>query len=221
MLQNQVLQHRTQLRLDHIRAPKLPATAPVLPSDPFKLLVILQKEPQPLVTDIHVQIGPQLLLLLPRLPSSRERVILNLALYIRRRIREEDRRVGIAAAHLALRALQRGEEFRVHERGLAPEGMMPRHELVGDVAREAKVRILIDRARYEAREGRGVRLTSPQYPREGAAEGRSRLDGGEGRLADVGRAVEAEDAVYLIHGNGLPDPDDVGIHRPYVIEVGK
>ena len=61
------------------------------------------------------------------------------------RVREEDRRVGIAAAHLPGGALQRREELRVDERRLLEA------EARRDVARHPEVRVLVDRARDEAR----------------------------------------------------------------------
>ena len=90
-------------------------------------------------------------------------------------VAHEDARVDVRCAHLRLRALQRGEELGVEERGL---GVL---ELDGDVACETEVRVLVDRARDEARDVG----CSAKDVREGVGEGGRGLDGGKVDLADV------------------------------------
>ena len=100
-------------------------------------------------------------------------------------VRHEDAAIGVARAHLRLRALQSGEEARVKEGGL---GVL---ELAGDVAREAEVRVLIDCAGDERGDvGRGA-----EDLREGVGEGGRGLDGDEVDFANVvavGDASEKE-----------------------------
>ena len=219
MIRNQLLQHRYQLGLHLPGTPKLAAAGPVLLPDPHKLLIVLQEEAQPLIAHVHIQISPQLLLQLLGLLPSREGVDLDLPLDFLIRVRQEDGRVSVAAAHLALRALQRREELGVYQRRLSLHGVMTRHQLVRHIAREPEVRILIDGARDEARQRCRVGFFASQDFGEGAAEGRRRLYGGEGRLADVGRAIEAEDSVDLVDGDGLPNAHNAGIHPPHVLQV--
>mmetsp|Transcript_3244 Transcript_3244/g.5785 ORF Transcript_3244/g.5785 Transcript_3244/m.5785 type:complete len:222 (-) Transcript_3244:327-992(-) len=219
MFRHQVFQNLYQLALHCPRTPKLAAATSILPSNPRQLVVVLQKEPQPLIAHIHVQIGSQFLLQLLRIPPPRESVRLDLPFNILRGVRQEDGRVGVAAAHLPLRSLQRREKLGVDQRRLALERVVTRHELMGDVAGEPKVRILVDGAGDEARERGRVGASAAQHVGEGAAEGRCGLHGREGDLADVRSAVEAEDSVDLIDGDGLPDAHNVGVHPPHVIEV--
>ena len=61
----------------------------------------------------------------------------------------------------------------------------------------------------------------PQHDRERAPERWCGLHGREGRLPDVHGAVEAEDSVDLVHGHGLPDANDVGVHPPDVLQIGE
>ena len=85
----------------------------------------------------------------------------DLVLDLRGCVAHEDTRVDIRRAHLRLRALKRGEELGVEERGL---GVL---ELDGDVACETEVRVLVDRARDEARDVG----CSAKDVREGVGEG--------------------------------------------------
>ena len=99
----------------------------------------------------------------------------NLVLNHIRRVRHEDARIRVARAHLAERTLERWYELGVKEHRL---GVL---ELDGDVAREAEVRVLVDRARDEARHG----AVCAEYLREGVREGGRGLDGGEVHFADI------------------------------------
>ena len=102
---------------------------------------------------------------------------------------------------------------------LPSQGMTLRHELMSDIARHAKVRVLVDGAGDEA--GHVGIATGVKRHGEGGREGRGRLDGGKGHLADVGRAVKSKNAVDRVGRDGFPDPDNVGIHRSNVVQIYK
>mmetsp|Transcript_25829 Transcript_25829/g.44110 ORF Transcript_25829/g.44110 Transcript_25829/m.44110 type:complete len:422 (+) Transcript_25829:176-1441(+) len=242
MLFHQLLQDADQLGLDQSRTPKLPAAAPVLASDPRQLLVVLQKEPQPLIAHIHVQIGPVQFLQFPRVLPSAEGVLLDLSFDVLGRVRQEDGRVGVAAAHLSLRSLQWREELGVDQRRLALQWVMLRHELVGDVASQSKVRILVDGAGDEtgqcafrssvqtaaaaasttiATAATATGTSIPQHIRKRAPKTRRRLYRRKGNLPNIAPAIEPKDAIDLIDRDRLPNPHNVRIHPPHVIQIAE
>jgi hypothetical protein len=141
--------------------------------------------------------------LLLRLLSAGEAVLVDLVLDLVRRVRHVDRAVRVARAHLRLRALQRGEELGVHERGLRVL------ELLRDVTRQPEVRVLVDRARDQARHAR-VRA---EDVRERVRERRRGLDRGEVDLADVVAVGEAERRARLAVRDLARDLGDVAVER--------
>ena len=102
-------------------------------------------------------------------------MLVDLVLDLRGGIVHVDARVDVGRAHLRLRALERGEELGVDERGLRVL------ELDGDVAREPEVRVLVDCAGDEAGD---VGLRAEDL-REGVGEGGRGLDGGEVDFSDI------------------------------------
>ena len=140
-----------------------------------QLFVILEEEAQVLVTDVDVRVPAKPSVLFLRLAPATEPVAVDLVLDLIRRIIHVYARVGVRRAHLGLRALQRGEEFGVQQRRL----WVP--QLVRDVARQAKIRILVYRARDQAGD---VGLCAEDL-REGVGKGRRGLDRAKVYLADV------------------------------------
>ena len=108
-------------------------------------------------------------MLLDGLLATREAVLVDLVLDLRRRVGHVDARVRVRRAHLRLRALQRREELGVQQCRLRVL------QLRRDVSREAEVRILVDRAWDEAWD---VRLGAEDLG-EGVREGWRGLDGRE------------------------------------------
>ena len=103
------------------------------------LLVVIKEEAQILVTDIDVRIPAKPPVLFLRLTAPTEPMAVDLIFDLIRRIVHVYARVDVGRAHLCLRTLQSGEEFRVQKRRLR----VP--QLVSDVARKAEVRILVYR----------------------------------------------------------------------------
>ena len=144
------------------------------------LLVVIQEEPEVLIRDVHIRVPTEPPVLLDRLLSAREAVLVDLVLDLRGRVVHVYARVHVRRAHLRLRALERGEELGVQQRGLRVL------ELHGDVARQPEVRVLVDRTWDEAGD---VGLRAEDL-REGVGERWCGLDGREVDLADVVSACE-------------------------------
>ena len=126
-------------------------------------------------------------MLLDGLLAARKAVLVDLVLDLVGRVVHVNAGVRVRRAHLRLRALQCGEKFGVQQRGLRVL------ELHGDVARQPEVRVLVDRARDEARDvGDGAEDLG-----EGVGEGGRGLDGREVDLADV---VSADACVIWLDG---------------------
>lgn len=114
-------------------------------------------------------------MLLRRHLASTERVLVDLVLDLRRRVRHEDARRILARRHLALRAEERRDELGVNERRLFVL------EASRHFAREPEVGILVDRAGDEARD---VGLGAEDLG-ERVGEGRGGLNRDKVPLADV------------------------------------
>ena len=96
-------------------------------------------------------------------------------LYLIRLVGHENAAVGVACTHFRLRALKGGEEFRVDESGF---GVL---DLLGNVAGQSEIGILVDGARDEARDI----SRSPKDLGEGARERGCGLDGSKMHFANV------------------------------------
>lgn len=106
----------------------------------LQLVVVVQKETQILVRNVHIRITPILSMLLLRLPPAREPMSIDLVLDLVRGITHKDTRVGIRGAHLRLWSLESGEESRVDQCGFGV------FEFLGDVSRQSEVGVLVDGA---------------------------------------------------------------------------
>ncbi|GIX61888.1 nuclear movement family protein [Babesia caballi] len=169
---------------------------PVLGRDVVELLVVVEEEPQVVVGHVDVEVGAEPAVLLGPYVEVRptaEGVLVDLAPDHGRRVSDVDGGPLHAGAHFARHAEQRGDELGVDGDGLeVPE---PRREVAG----HPEEGVLVNALRHEAEhvaaaaEELGVRL----------AEGGGALDGGVGDAADVGRRVEAEDALHLVEGGLL------------------
>lgn len=111
----------------------------------LKLNIIIHEVLQVIVGHVDVRIAPQSAVLFNRLAASAECVSVDLVLDLVWRVGKEDRALDNGSRHLALWALQGGEEFRVHECWLRVL------ELAGYVTRQSEVWVLIDRTWNEAR----------------------------------------------------------------------
>jgi hypothetical protein len=140
--------------------------------------------------------------------AAAKRVLLDLVGDDGGRVGEENGRVGVAGAHFGVMALERGEEFRVNERGL--EQLEARR----DVARDAKVGILVDGARNEARH---VGAAAKDV-RKGARERGRGLNGGKGPLADIALIVKAEGGGGRVRGDEALNLNDERIHVTHVLQ---
>jgi hypothetical protein len=140
-----------------------------------QLVVVLKEEAQVLVADVDVRIPAQPSVLFLRLAPAAESMAVDLILDLIRCVVHVYARVDVRRAHLCLRALQRGEELCVQQARLR----VP--QLVRDVARQAEIRILVDRTWNQARD---VGLCTENL-REGVGKGRRGLDRAKVYLADV------------------------------------
>lgn len=148
-----------------------------------QLVVVLEEEAQVLIADVDVRIPAQPPVLFLRLAPPAEPVAVDLVLDLVGRVVHVYARVDVGRAHLRLRTLQRGEEFRVQQ------GRLGVPQLLGDVARQAEVGILVDRAWDE---GGNVGLCAEDL-REGVGKGRRRLNGAKVYLANVITAEMSRD----------------------------
>lgn len=85
-------------------------TSLVLLLDLKQLVVVLKEECQVLVGDIDFEVAAFLAMLLNGLSASRFGILVDLLLDLSGCIRDQNGRVGHAAAHLRLLTLQGGEE---------------------------------------------------------------------------------------------------------------
>jgi hypothetical protein len=96
----------------------------------FQLVIILAEELEVLVGDVDVAVSAESAVFLDGGPSPRERESVDLLLDLCGGVGEEDGGVFVRGGHLRLRALQRREERRVHQRWLdvaQPRRHVPRH----------------------------------------------------------------------------------------------
>mmetsp|Transcript_24935 Transcript_24935/g.44884 ORF Transcript_24935/g.44884 Transcript_24935/m.44884 type:complete len:228 (-) Transcript_24935:1669-2352(-) len=216
-----LLQHFHQLGLHRSRTPKFTTPTSILPSNPRQFFIIFQKETQPLIAHIHLQISSQLLLQFLRVSSSREGMGFDFPFNFLGRVRQEDCRVGIATAHLSLCSLERWEELGMDQRWLALQRMVAWYQLVGNVARESKVWVLVDGTGNETRQRGRIAFAAAQHVWEGASEGGRRLNRREGNLSDIRPTVKTKYAIDLIDRHGLPNTDNVGIHPTDILQIRK
>lgn len=78
-------------------------------------LIIIFQEPQVLIRHIHIRIATQPPMFLLSLLTPTEPMLIDLILDLTGSVRHIDRGIGVAGAHLRLRALQRREELGVDE----------------------------------------------------------------------------------------------------------
>lgn len=137
--------------------------------------IIIHEESEILIRNVHVGIPTQSPVLFLSLPSTAKPVSVNLVLDLVGCIRHVDGAVHIGCAHLGPGTLQRGEEFRVQERGFGVS------EFGGDVTREAEVWVLVDGAGDEG----GDIMFGAKDLWVRVREGCGSLDGGKVNFADV------------------------------------
>src|SRR3989442_10047026 len=140
--------------------------------------------------DVRVRSEPPLLL--DGRSASREGVH-HLLPGLRLRVRREDARLGDRSGHLAARTQEAREELVLNQ------GWLRVPQLGGDIARDAKVRILVDAARDQD----GNLLARL----DGREERRSGLDARVENLANVVRVLEPEDRLSRRVGDPLRDLD--------------
>lgn len=182
-------------------------------SDLFQPLVILQEESHPLIGYIDLAVSTQLSVLLHSCLTTGERVLVDLVFDLLGCVREKYRSVVVARRHLCLGALQRWEEGRMQQRRLG-EAEPRRH-----VPSHTEIRILIDRARYQA-----VYLGVPEDKGKRTGDRRCRLRRWEGNLADRIAVAKAEDALHLIKRYTSLYPNHVLIEGwivAYVLQIGE
>jgi len=140
--------------------------------------------------------------------TARERVLVHLVLDLLRGVGQEYRRVRVARRHFRFRALQRREEARVQQ------GRLWKTEFGCHVSGHAKIRVLVDRARYQA-----MRLRVLEDERKRSRDGRRRLRRRKRDLCDRVAVAESEDAPCLIQRHASLYPDHVLIECRIVSHV--
>mmetsp|Transcript_19534 Transcript_19534/g.36410 ORF Transcript_19534/g.36410 Transcript_19534/m.36410 type:complete len:307 (-) Transcript_19534:576-1496(-) len=135
-------------------------------------------------------------------------MLVNLRFDLFHGVSEEHSAVAHGTTHLPAATLQWGEELAVYEGGL-----MQTHAR-GHITRHAEVRILVDRARDEARH---VGLVQGNGKCTG--ERRARLCGWERALANVVRGPEAEDALGLVVSHQFLNLQDRWVHVLNVVQI--
>lgn len=182
-------------------------------SDLFQSLVVLQEESQPLVGYVDLAVSAQLPVLLHGGLATGEGVLVDLVLDLLGGVGEKYRGVAVARGHLRLRTLQRREEAGMHQSRLG-EAQSRRH-----VSGHTEVRILIDRARYQA-----VHLGVLEDKGERTGDRRRRLRRRKGDLADRIAVAETEDALHLIERHTSLYPNHILVEGrivPYVLQIGE
>ena len=86
------------------------APTSILVSNFSEGVVVLEEKSKPLIRDVDVQIGAILAVLLNSIAATAKRILVDLLLILAS-VGYVDRRVGVARAHLALRALQRRKKL--------------------------------------------------------------------------------------------------------------
>jgi hypothetical protein len=110
-----------------------------------------------LVSDVDVEVGPFLLLLLFRRPPAREGVRFDLFRDLLGRVGEKDGAGVRARRHLSLRALQGGKELGVDQARFSFQRVRGWDQLVRNISGDSEVRVLVDGAWDQARQ-RGLAL---------------------------------------------------------------
>ena len=144
-------------------------------ADLLDLCVVVEEEGEVLEADVDVRVAAELAVLLDRRLPARERVLVDFGLNLLGRVGHVDRALDGRRAHLALGAEQRRDELCVDE------GRLLVLEALRALARQAEVRVLVDRARDQAGD---VGLVAKDL-RERVGEGRRCLDRDKVPLADV------------------------------------
>ena len=187
--------------------------AAVRVADRLELLVVVHEKVEPLPGNVHVQIPTLLPVLLHREPPAGEGVLVHLVLDLLRGIGDVDRGAGIGRRHLTALTLERGKKSRFDQRGLVTADARRR------VARHAKVRILVDRARDQAPQRL---LVGPEEVREAVGKRGRRLRGRESDLPNVRFTREAEDPARRVEGDALGDLQHVEVERrAHVVDVAE
>mmetsp|Transcript_47633 Transcript_47633/g.108063 ORF Transcript_47633/g.108063 Transcript_47633/m.108063 type:complete len:252 (-) Transcript_47633:1485-2240(-) len=176
-----LLQQRDEPVLDQARRPVVALARRIRVAYGLELVVVLEEEIKPLVGHVGLEVGALLLLQRPGLLPPAEGVGFDLLLDRPRGVGQKHGARVVGGGHLAEGALERREELGVDQRGLPLERVLGGHQLVGDVARDPEVRVLVDGTRDEARQ------EVPPLKRDLEARGEARrgLNRGKGGLADV------------------------------------
>lgn len=184
----------------------------------LELSIVVHEVLQVVVRDVDIRVAAVLAVLFNSFTTAAEGVSVDLVLDLIGGVGQQDGALCDGGGHLALGTLQSREELGVKQ------GWLGVLELVGDVASETEVGILINGARDKARDVVG----SAKDLREGVGEGRSGLDADEVALADVVAVIEAKGAFALVVWNGAGDFEyvlvecaAVGGWRPLITSQGK
>jgi hypothetical protein len=140
-----------------------------------QLFIVLEEEAQVLIADVDVCITPKSPVFLLSFATTAEPMAVDLILNLIWHVTHKYARVDVRRAHFCLRALQSREEFCVQQRGLRV------FQLVGNVARKAEIRVLVDCTRDKTRD---VGLDSKNLW-EGVGKRWSGLNGAKVYLSNV------------------------------------
>lgn len=132
-------------------------------------LIIIQHERQILVTDIYIWVTAQPSMLLLRLLSTTEPMLINLIFDLVWSICHEDTRIRVRSAHFRLGTLEGWEELGVDQ------GRFRIFELRSYVSSQTEIWVLV----YRTWDETGYVRDGTKYLREGVGEGWCSLDSGE------------------------------------------
>lgn len=183
--------------------------------DARELLVVLHEEGEVLEGDVGFGVAAQLALFLGGVLPAGEGEAVDFVLDLVRRVGQEDRRRVDARGHFRAGALERGQEDGVDD------GWLLVLHFLRVVAALPEIRVLVDRARDQARDVAHARAGAEDVW-EGCREGGCGLDGAEEKFTDVVAVVEPERAFNLVDGDPRRHARHVLVERPaHEREVGE